>query len=108
MVGMVTMPTASTLDTALPEIMPNRAGADHRDLGGAAAEAAHRRHGEVGEEFGAAGARQHLAQDGERNHDQHRHREDRADDAVDVEPEIDDEPLAARRSGSGNRPAGAG
>ncbi len=78
--------------------------AHHRDLGGAAAEAAHRRHGDVGEEIGAAGARQHLAQDGERDDDQHRYRQDRADDAVDVEPVVDDQPF--RRDVAGLEVAG--
>ena len=87
------MPTASTFETALPEIMPNSAGAHHRDLGRAAAETAHGRHRDVGEEIGAAGARQHLAEDRERNHDQHGDCEDRADHAVDVEAEIGDQPL---------------
>ena len=105
---MVTMPTASTFDTALPEIMPNSAEPTTAILAGAAAEAAHGRHGDVGEEVGAAGARQHLAEDRERDHDQHRHLQDRADDAVDVEAEVDDEPLRRDRSGSGSRPADAG
>jgi hypothetical protein len=33
MSGMVTMPTAITLLTAAPEIIPNSAGTDHRNLG---------------------------------------------------------------------------
>ena len=47
---------------------------------------------------GATGAGQHLAQDGERDHHQHRHLQDRADDAVDVEAEVDEQPL--RRHGA--------
>ena len=35
--------------------------ADHRDLGRAAAETAHRRHRKIGEIIGAAGAAEHLA-----------------------------------------------
>ena len=40
-----------------------------------------------------AGARQHLAENGERDHHQHGNLQDRADHAVDVEAEIGDEPL---------------
>jgi hypothetical protein len=88
------MPTASTFETALPEIIPNKAEPTTAIL-----EAAHGRHGNVGEEIGAAGARQDLAEDRERNHDQHRDLEDRADDAVDVEPDIDDEPFRGHVAG---------
>ena len=73
--------------------------ADHRDLGGAAAEAAHRRHGEIGEISGAAGAAEHLAHQRERHHDQHRDRQDRADHAVGVEAEIDQQALRRHRAG---------
>ena len=73
--------------------------AHHRDLGRAAAEAAHRRHGDVGEKIGAAGAGQHLAHDGERDHDQHCHRQDRADHAVGVEAEVGDHPLRRHPAG---------
>ena len=45
-------------------------GADHRDLGGAAAKIAHSRHGEIGEIGRAAGAAEHLAHQRERHHDQ--------------------------------------
>ncbi len=99
MVGMVTMPTASTFDDRAAGDHAEQRRADHRDLGGAAAEAAHRRHREIGEEVGAAGARQHLAQDRERDDDQHRHPQDRADHAVDVEAEVDDQPLGRDRAG---------
>ena len=51
--------------------------ADHRDLGGAAAKVAHRRHGDVGEIGRAAGAAEHLAHERERHHDQHRDAEQR-------------------------------
>ena len=97
------MPTASTFDTALPEIMPNSAEPTTAILADAAAEAPHRRHGEVGEEIGAAGARQHLAQDRERNDDQHGDLQDRADHAVHVEADVGDQALGRRPSGSGSR-----
>src|SRR5882724_4278401 len=64
--GMVTTPTASTFDTA---------------------EAPHRRHCQVREEIRAAGARQHLAENRERDHHQHGDLQDRADHAVHVRSE---------------------
>ncbi len=70
--GMVTMPTATTLLTAAPEIMPNKRGTEDRDLGGAAAEIAHRRHRQIGEIGRAAGAAEHLAHQRERHHDDQR------------------------------------
>ena len=85
-----------------------QAGAHDRDLGRAAAIAPHRRACEIGEKIGAAGARQHLPHDGERDHHQHRDRDDRADDAVGIEPEIDDQPLGRDICGWRNRPADSG
>ncbi len=68
-------------------------GAHYRDLRRAAAEAAHGRHRDVREEIGAAGAGQHLAEDGERDHHEDGDLQDGADHAVDVEAKVSDEPL---------------
>ena len=90
MAGMVTMPTASTFDTALPEIMPNSAEPTTAILAAPPRNLPHRRHGEIGEEIRAAGARQHLAEDGVGDHHQHGDLKDRADHAVHVEADVGD------------------
>ena len=70
--GMVTMPTAITLLTAAAGDHAEQRRADHRDLGGAAAEAAHRRHRKIGEDKRRRRCGQHLAHQRERDDDQHR------------------------------------
>ena len=66
------MPTASTLVTALARNHAEESRADDRDFCRAAAEATHRRHRDIGEEVSAAGARQYLAEDRERDNDKNR------------------------------------
>ena len=73
--------------------------ADHRDLGGAAAESPHSRHGEIGEEIRAAGARQHLAEDGVGDHHQNGDLKDRADHAVHVEADVGDHAFGRNPAG---------
>src|SRR5882757_6848659 len=74
MAGMVTMPTASTFDTALPEIMPNSAEPTTAIL--------------------AAPPRNlHIAEDGVGDDHQHGDLKDRADHAVHVEADVGDHAL---------------
>src|SRR6476646_1656473 len=100
---MVTMPTASTLATALPEIIPNSAepntailAAPPRKFPIAAIERS--------EKKSTPPVRQHLAQNRERDHDDNGYLQDRPDRAIDIETEIDHQPF--RRYVTGLKIAG--
>ena len=106
--GMVTMPTASTFDTALPEIMPNSAEPTTAILAAPPRKPPHRRHCEVGEEVRAAGARQHLAEDRERDDDQHGDLRGSSRSCRSRRGRRRRPCARARPSGSGNRRPGTG
>ena len=104
MVGMVTMPTASTLLTALPEIMPNSAEPTTAIL---AAPPRKRPMAdiEISAKKSAPPVRaEDLAENREGDHDHDRDLQNRSDRTVDVEAEIDDHTL--RRDVAGLEIAG--
>ena len=74
-------------------------GAEDRDLGRPAAEAAHCRHREIGKIIGTAGAAEHLPHQREGNDDEQRDRKNDPDHAVGVEPEIGNEARRRHRPG---------